>query len=678
MGTASQYWTAAREFLSWATSIDPDAVRSRLEILRKFDLSGNGYHQPPSEVSLGLTLGQTRQGMAVTMPSAVAGMIDAAHISLVFHEPHNFLALLLGDEGSPGVTRRMSLLLRSVPLDHSGYRRNLIRLRKCTPDEVLRGVGESFLHPLTAMILPDGDPQIQRELVISLPLTRGAALFRKGIVGEQPLTPGELAAMASAAWDGRPASGQLSGEAPELLQRIAPMDPGFDRQAFTGSGQRFVFFELEPVMTEVAIARLLKIDVDLLLHVELVGDQMRAELLARGRDDSKNPGARAEYLWRQLMLCCKVVRPIQGEKRVVMASHAFQPGASSKNLFGGFPVEDPGMVNWLTRTITNPQLDSAGGSSIFVGKLEGGVPFLFTLGDPTDGGNQHFAAVGSGSAGKSALLYSLCVQTAGTNLVRFAFVSDEHEAFPAMCWQWGSTLEQVSADLSRSGIHLHARGFADGTGEREYVVHFPVGGRDLEAVFRGEVVQSVREFLDSLRIPQDLPLSFRPSSQCNPALLDAAYALIWSGLDPWGVDHFQGLRARWEEAMSPYGYHLCVIFDDPLRDSQGNGTVPNGFSSLARMSVLSAVSSTCKVAHKEGIHAAIAVQTADDLTQRLPGGMNQFHLVFSLETRQIQGWPKHYATITDGKGNELADVCVEFSPQLRQLLGRRKPSASRR
>lgn len=670
--SASSYADAAAEFLQYAASLDAGELRARTALIRKFDLSGNGHHQPPPELSLGLSLDGASIGsglVAVTSPSKIAGY-DVPHVSGVFHQPRNFLGLLVGDEdtGTAGITRRASFLLRSVPISLDVFRSNLRRLRDQVPEGVRQRMLSDFFGPLASMVAPNSDPLIRRELVVSLPLAAVLNALRKGnsaaLLGEDPVSPGELAALVGASLDGRASGRSLRGQASTILQRVAPFDPSYDHESYTGSGQRFVFFCLEPTMGIASIRYLLKLDVDLLLHVELIGDQMKAELLARGRDDPDNPGRRTQYLQQQLILCCDVVRPIKGEKNILVANSRFQPGASSKFLSDGFPVEDaPLLVNGLTSTICNPQIDG----DIYVGKERGGTPFLFTLGNGATGGRQHFAFIGQGSSGKTTLMNLITPQVG--KAVRVCFTPNGREAFSELCWRWGLNHEEAK---SEGAVRLVSTG--EGGGSREWVVNFQTSGRqDLRMAFTDDVIQAAREFVENLDLYVDPPISIRPDISCNLPLYAAWVSLIMSGKDPWGQDHFEGLWPRIAK-QGAGGSHWFVQFDDPYVLPSYNSKDPTDLAGLFGDSVRELIGKMLGSAHKDNIHVAAGLQSEED-AQKIPGGLNRFHLVFQVRSEEVLGRTVHHVRVYDPTNPDepLANLNAEIGhPDLLRLLSRRR------
>ena len=672
---------AAKLAMELALRMGPEELQHRLAMVSHFSVSSDGHHCPPPGLTFGIAVSTVGDNVAVVYPSRESGQEGPACAVGVFHYPRNFVEMLLGDNQTQqrGRTRRATLLVRSVPASAAHFNDRVRTLRRVVPVGC-RSFGTEFMTPLSNIVVPRGDQLHnfhRRELVAWTPL--GTALARvKGertaLLDEEPLSLGEVAALVSAAWEGRPIPAAFRGNNRTVLWRAAPFDPGPADGGFEGSGQRFVFFYVEPRLDEKgqALERLLELDADFLLHLELVQDTLSAQLLVRGRD---NVSGRAAFLRQQLEDCCDVVKPIKADDDVVRAHWAFQPGGPHYQGFGHFPVTNaPLLINGLTHTISRPQIDG----DIFVGIEPGGARWLFELGDAATGGVQHVLLVGKGSSGKTTLMNLLSPQMAGPRIIAFNFNESSLEAFPIHAKKWGPASEphalEEYADGSgqvKPGIH-----YLCGDEGREWVAYFvTTQGRDLKTVFREEVVPAACKFVNSLRIPDDLPISMRPLPGCNPALYAAAVSLIWTGIDPWGQNQMVGLKDKWASFAGPED-HLVLRVDDPYRLPEYRPEDADDLASLFGHTVRKmVVFDGTGGFHKDHVHVLMGVQSLDDLENFLPGTLSRFHLALTVGVAEREGVKRHLVWVTDpDKPDEvIAELIGDIQDQaLCHLLSRRE------
>jgi|GEM_PF-3963279 len=658
---AGKYASAAKLFFALASELAPGQLAEWVRIMRQFNISGDGF-RPSPEASLGIKLDEV-SGIGAIRPSGMSGVKDGAHCSFVFRSPVDLTGLFFGSVA----VRRASLLFRSVPVDPNGFAKNVERLREHVPPAVRASFCGDFLNPLAVAIIPGPErdtPYLHRELILTAPLAEIAETLKAngGVYGQGALSPGMLASLVGSAWNGTACGRPLAGGPKNLLNQVAPFNPQPGEEVYEGSSQRFRFFWVVPNMTQEALSRLLELDVDILFHLLVVGDDLKAEVMVRAREGAGQT-RRSVTIFEQLKSCCQVVKTIVGRNNVLKASHAFQPGSPAQTSFDWFPVGNASfLVNGLTATLSNPSV----GGGIFLG-MSGGAPYLIPMPDAKRGGLQHSLLVGPGSWGKSFWAWMLAFQMAGTNIVNFSCLPADGEAAPYFCRRWGPA--EQTADLGdyepqggkmRQGLHRLCTSQV-----REWVAFFETEpGRDLMTVFEEEVVPAAKHFLDRVRL-QDLPLTFRPAPGCNQALLAALYTLLWTGKDPLGNDRLKGLERLWLEGAKR-NQHCAVVVHDHQHLPLPHPEDPKDLAAAYGQSFRKAVGDIAGGGHKLGIHAFVTL--LDRSEAELFGGLGRFHLLFEACGAE-RG---HHFWLWDTRRQEavtLLNVTV-YDDRLLTLLGR--------
>ncbi|MDP2874388.1 MAG: hypothetical protein Q8N84_03820 [bacterium] len=619
--TAVKYASAARLFFGLASELAPDQLAEWVRIMRQFNISGDGF-RPSPEATLGIKL-EDVSGIGAVLPSSMSGVKDGAHCSFIFRSPVDLTGLFFGN----GAVRRATLLFRSVPVDPTGFGGNVKRLREHVPPAVRADFCSDFLNPLAEAIVPGPErdtPYLHRELVLTASLAEIAETLRAngGVYGQGALSPGMIASLVGSSWNGTACGKPLAGSPENLLRQVAPFNPQPGVEVYEGSNRKFRFFWVVPNMTQDDLNRLLELDVDILLHLLVVGDDLKAEVMVRARENA-GQSRRSATIFEQLRNCCQVVRAIVGENNVVKASNAFQPGSPAQTSFDWFPVGNASLlVNGLTATLSNP----SPGGGIFLG-MSGGAPYFIPMPDARRGGLQHSLLVGPGSWGKSFWAWMLAFQMAGTNIVNFSCLPADGEAAPYFCRRWGpaeqtANLEayEIQGGKIRQGLH---RVCTDQV--REWVAFFETEpGRDLMTIFEEEVVPAAKRFLDRVRL-QDLPLTFRPAPGCNQALLAGLYTLLWTGKDPLGNDRLKGLERMWLEGAKR-NQHCAVVVHDHQHLPLPHQEDPKDLAAAFGQSFRKAIGDIAGGGHKLGIHAFVTLLSRGEA--ELFGGLGRFHLLF--------------------------------------------------
>lgn len=700
-GAVSQKFATAQAashlFAQLLGQLGPEELLRRLNLVRNF--AADGRIAPP-ELTFGISLGYCSDGegktIATITPSTETRKQGHPQVATAFYEPRNFLSLLLGDQQTlqPGKTREATLFVFSVPSSAEGFNDRVRALKRAVPTERRAIFAADIIAPLSGIVVPRDDQKDnsqRRYAVTTVPL--GAALRQvKGeltaIFDKQALAPGELAATLAAAWFGQPTGDPLRGGSDTILWRAAPLDSGPTKDRFLGAGESFAYFYLELNVDPEGrkVQNLLELNIDLRLHLRLVRnptgrDMLYAQLLARVRDNA--PG-RVGIMQRRLRDAgCNVVVPIAGDNNIVSAHYAFQPGGPNPESFGHFPVLGNAalLVNGLASTISRPRRDG----DVYIGRERGDVPFLFQLGDGQSGGIQHLALRGKGSAGKNTLANMIAAEEAGVQQVAFCLNPSADEAFPRLCYRWGPrdrpvrSLDNYQEDGKlQPGIHPIFQHGTDGEdGIREWVMNFITPrGRNLEAVLREDVVPAVTEFLDSIDLRKDFPISIRPCPGCNPALAAATLNLVWTGVDPWGETQAVGLGQRWSEFAGPQD-HMVLQISDMYKLPEHRPQDPKDLASMFGQAFRRMVFDATSGAHKDNVHVIANSQTWDDFNV-IPGGLDRFHLILDIAPTggsEGEGGRRYLVRVydPDHKDEVLAELDGTIDDaDLRRLLTRRE------
>lgn len=654
-----------------------DELGLRLEQLDQVLDHATEVSQAPPELTFGLRLGEWQdpssgKSFGFTEPSEISGIKGEPQAIAAFDRPRNFATLFIGEPqtGEAAKTFKATMLVRAVPDEATGFLATIDRLQNQVPPSAKNAFRKQVLPPLRDAILPRTDePFVRRELVLWAPFDYAVKQAQGEITAlleKEPMAPNQIAATIAAAWDGRPTTPlQGDDELEALLWRIAPFNPQPHKKSFTGSGEEFFFFYLEPERSEEAISKLLGLDLDYLLTIELVDGQPKAQLLARGRERTEG---RSDYFRRQLESTCQIVRRITGENNVVRANWSFQPGSPQGMDFGVMPLADPLLlINGLASTIS--PLREQG--DIFVGIEAGGPRRLIPLGHPKKGGNMHFLFLGPGGSGKTALMNLLSLQIAGSMVVSFGFSSAGGEAFPGLCYLLAKDKEEID-EPTEEGIHLSCSRANGHKPSREWFFSFIAGQEGIQHNFEEKVVPAVREWVQALSLPADLPLSVRPMPGCNPALYAGGVALAWTGIDPWGQNRFKGLRQKLTEMIMVAESDLRVVvrLDDmgeTAKSSDGEEDVRQCAASVHKMAFDTATSG-----HKDGLQLLLGLQSLEELDAFFPGMKGRFHKAFHVN-REDGREGRVYEIFDPNRPDEIQEeVALDLShyPELARLLTR--------